>query len=89
MYNYGATQRLAVTDTVAAVTNSTGYSVQYRVLSNRVVMLRFDGQNAEQENSLPLAADTPEFIVLQPGTAISFVLRDGESDGHIWLTRVS
>lgn len=87
--NYHETVRLDVTDEAAAHTNAGSYSVSYRVVSDRNVMLRFDGEDAEQEDSMPLPADWPEFVTVQPGAAISFVLREGDSDGHIWLTRVT
>ena len=87
MSNFYNTDRIAVTEEPSGFVNSTAYSLTLRVTSNRNVMLRLDGE-ADQEHSMPLPADAVEIITISPDAALSIVLREGEEDGYVWLTRL-
>lgn len=82
----GATTVLIASDTAQSFNIG---SSQVRIVSDRNIHISVNGADATQDD-FPIRADQAEIITgLGSDAALSAVKGDGETDGTIWVTRVS
>lgn len=82
------TTKVSALATVTTVPAQVAGDATYRIFSDRNIHVSIAG--AATANDFPIAANCPEYISgVQPGASFSFIKGTGETDGTIWVTRVS
>lgn len=84
----GITQSVAYTGTAGTITNPVGaYTKQVRVMATSAAFIAIGGSPTATTADMPLAANLPEVIAINPGEKVSAI--QASAGGSLYVTELT